>query len=101
MQEKIHTIKVLPSGKEVKINEITDVREALIDEGFKIRSICGGYAQCGMCKIKIIEGVENISEMKFLEKGLLGNVFHITKERLSCQVYLKGNLTIDISEHIE
>lgn len=35
----------------------------------------------------------------FDEIRLLGNVFHITKERLSCQVRVTGSVTIDISAH--
>ncbi|OFZ26821.1 MAG: hypothetical protein A2381_06680 [Bdellovibrionales bacterium RIFOXYB1_FULL_37_110] len=96
MPDKKHKITILPLNKEIWIDEITDVRDALLQEGIKLRSICGGYAQCGMCKVKIIEGKEFISEIKFLEKGLLGNVFHITKERLSCQLYIKGDIIIEI-----
>ena len=35
----------------------------------------------------------------FEELRILGNVFHITKERLSCQTRLTGDATIDISAH--
>jgi len=83
MPDKKHKITILPLNKEIWIDEITDVRDALLQEGIKLRSICGGYAQF-------------ISEIKFLEKGLLGNVFHITKERLSCQLYIKGDIIIEI-----
>ena len=30
---------------------------------------------------------------------MLGNVFHITKERLACQTKITGDVTIDISHH--
>ena len=96
MPDKKHKIKILPLNKEIWIDETTDVRDALLKEGITLRSICGGYSQCGMCKVKIVEGKEFISEIKFLEKGLLGNVFHITKERLACQLYLRGDITIEI-----
>ena len=47
----------------------------------------------------IVEGDDSVSEVSFEEKQLLGNVFHITKERLSCQTLIQGSLTVDISNH--
>jgi hypothetical protein len=41
----------------------------------------------------------NLAPQTFEELRLLGNVFHITKERLSCQTKIKGDVTIDISAH--
>jgi hypothetical protein len=41
----------------------------------------------------------NLSPQTFEELRLLGNVFHITKERLSCQTKLLGDVTLDISAH--
>jgi len=29
----------------------------------------------------------------------LGNVFHITRQRLSCQTYISGDVTLDVSHH--
>lgn len=69
--------------------------------GLAIKSTCGGCASCGQCVIVVEAGKENLQEATFEEKQLLGNVFHITKERLSCQTYLNGDVTIDISRHLE
>jgi hypothetical protein len=66
-----------------------------------IKSSCGGMASCGDCVVKIVSGEQFASSPTFAELKLLGNVFHITKERLSCQVKCQGDVTLDLSAHQE
>ncbi len=95
------TIKMLPSGKEIKIDSESTLLEAFKENGVYIKSTCGGYASCGCCKVKIIEGKENLEKIGFPELQLLGNVFHITKERLACQTRVTGDISVDIAVHDE
>lgn len=67
--------------------------------GKKIKSSCGGCATCGDCVLVVKSGELNLTPQTFEELRLLGNVFHITKERLSCQAKLMGDVTLDISAH--
>ena len=64
-----------------------------------MKSSCGGHASCSDCVIKVRSGESNLTEPTFEEINLLGNVFHITKERLSCQTKVLGDVTIDVSGH--
>ena len=73
----------------------------LKSRGFNIKTTCDGFASCAECIVKIVAGAENINQPTFEEKQLLGNVFHITKERLSCQTRLNGDITVDITRHLE
>lgn len=77
----------------------TNLLVALREEGIYIKSSCGGYASCSDCMVKIVEGIDNINAPSFEETQMIGNVFHITKERLACQVKVCGEVTIDISRH--
>lgn len=95
----MNKITILPDNKIIELDSKTDLRMGLIQAGFPIKSTCGGCASCGTCVIKVVAGDENLSEISFEEKQLLGNVFHITKERLSCQATISGHVTIDITEH--
>ena len=95
------TIKMLPSGKEIKIDSESTLLEAFKENGVYIKSTCGGYASCGCCKVKILEGKENLEKIGFPELQLLGNVFHITKERLACQTRVTGDISVDIAVHDE
>jgi uncharacterized 2Fe-2S/4Fe-4S cluster protein (DUF4445 family) len=42
--------------------------------------------------------VEHIGPMTTLETGKLGNVFFITKERLSCQTAVQGDVACEIPD---
>ena len=72
-----------------------------MEAGFDIKSTCGGCASCAHCVVVISEGEDNISETSFEEKQILGNVFHLTKERLSCQTKVLGDISVDISAHLQ
>jgi len=94
-------INVLPGNKLIEVEDGANLRTALNSAGYKIKSKCGGCASCADCVVVIKEGDKNISDISFEEKQLLGNVFHITQERLSCQVEVFGNIVVDVSAHIE
>jgi ferredoxin len=78
-----------------------DLLSALRDAEVYVKSSCGGHASCGDCVIKIVSGEDNLTPPPFDEIKLLGNVFHITKERLACQTKITGDIAIDISNHDE
>jgi 2Fe-2S ferredoxin len=88
-----------PSGKVIEIDSDKSLMEAIREQNIYIKSSCGGVASCSDCIIKVVSGTDNLTEPPFEEIKLLGNVFHITKERLSCQTKLMGDACIDISAH--
>lgn len=88
-----------PSGEQVEVQEGVNLLEALRAQDIYIKSSCGGHATCSDCVIKIVSGEDHLSSPPFEELKLLGNVFHITKERLACQTCISADVTIDISGH--
>jgi 2Fe-2S ferredoxin len=97
---KTHKVTLKPSGSVVEVEEGKNLLQALRDDGDTyIKSSCGGVASCSDCIIKIVSGEDNLTPPPFEELKLLGNVFHITKERLACQTRILGPVTIDISKH--
>ena len=68
---------------------------ALADNGLFVSSACGGGGTCGQCKVKIHSGGGEI---------LPTELSHITKreaahgERLSCQVSVKHNMSIEVED---
>ena len=94
-------VTLWPAGKIVEVDEKRSLFEQLKAQDIHINSNCGGCATCALCIVEVRAGAENLNEITFEEKQLLGNVFHITSERLSCQTYVNGPVTIDISKHIE
>ena len=85
--------------KRLEVSPEESLLEALGRHDLYVKSSCGGVASCGDCVIKVVNGADNLSSPGFEETGLLGNVFHLTGERLSCQAKACGSATIDIGHH--
>lgn len=98
--KKRFNIHLWPLEKDIFIFEDEDVLHACRANGINIKSSCGGVASCSQCVCKVRSGEDNLSPMKYEEIKLLGNVFHITKERLTCQLKITGDITLDVSDHI-
>lgn len=50
-----------------------------------IQSACVGKGTCGLCRVTIVQGEEKLSPYNAVEEKHLGNLYHLTKIRLSCQ----------------
>ncbi len=94
-----HKLTLWPEGEVLEMNGEESLLVQLTNAGKIIKSNCGGHATCSDCIIKVKGGESCLTPPTFEEMRLLGNIFHITKERLSCQTKLTGDASIDISEH--
>lgn len=94
-----YKVTLWPSGEILECNGEDTLLNQLKKAGKKIKSSCGGCATCADCTIIVKSGEMNLAPQTFEELRLLGNVFHITKERLSCQTKILGDVTLDISAH--
>jgi len=96
----MYKIKLIPNDIIVDLDEDKSVFEQLKEKDIHINSSCGGCASCTKCIIKVIDGEENMNEIPFEEKQILGNVFHMTSERLACQLKVNGSMTLDLTGHV-
>lgn len=92
-------ITLWPSGEVIEANGHETLLVQLGKAGKPIKSSCGGHATCGDCVVVVKGGEDALTPPTFEELRLLGNVFHITKERLSCQSYPRGDVTLDVTAH--
>jgi 2Fe-2S ferredoxin len=75
------------------------VIEIIHESGMDWMHACGKKGRCTTCKLIVLEGIENLSEMTDREL-----VFHIqgrlkSNERLACQVVLqKGDIKVRVAE---
>ncbi|MFA7672215.1 MAG: FAD-binding oxidoreductase, partial [Sphaerochaetaceae bacterium] len=71
--------------------------KALTSEGIFIPSSCGGRGSCGLCKVQVLEGAPDY---------LPTELPHLTPEekeqnvRISCQIKVKNDLSIQIPEEL-
>lgn len=72
----------------------------LFDAGAKvaagIETSCVGKGTCGLCRVKILAGAENLNAFTDEERKHLGNVYHLTKVRLSCRAIVAGDVAIEV-----
>ncbi len=81
---------------------IVDVPEGttLFEAGAKIaagiETSCVGKGTCGLCRVKIVSGAEHLNPYTDEERKHLGNVYHLTKVRLSCRCKVAGDVAIEV-----
>lgn len=93
------SIRFLPSGKV----ESCHAGQSIFDVGWKsdvgIQSACVGKGTCGLCRIVVVHGENGLSPYNEVEEKHLGNLYHLTKLRLSCQsIILDGadDITVEV-----
>jgi ferredoxin len=74
--------------------------DTLFDAGGKagagIDTACVGKGTCGLCRVRVLAGAEHLTPYTDEERKHLGNVYHLTKVRLSCRARISGPVTIEI-----
>ena len=82
------TIQPGADGGEPKTIEVPS-GTTIFDAGAKlvagIDTTCVGKGTCGLCRVRILSGGESLNPFTDEERKHLGNVYHITKVRLSCR----------------
>ena len=91
-------ITFLPAGVTLEVHEGVTVFSAANQAEVPIPSQCGGRCACALCKIELVEGAGLISPIGWEEEGHLGNAFHLTATRLSCQTQVFGDVVVRIPE---
>ena len=85
-----------PSGARVDCAEGESVFDVGRRAGIEISTACVGKATCGLCRVKILAGEATLSALNPAERKHLGNVYFITKQRLSCQTRVYGDVVLEI-----
>lgn len=73
---------------------------SLFEAGAQLRAgidtACVGKGTCGLCRVRILAGADNLNAYTEEETKHLGNVYHITKVRLACRSKPTGDVTIEV-----
>ena len=83
--------------KQIEIRQGQSLYEGLAAADIFIPSACGGRAICGYCKVKVTKGGGEVTpqELPFLDDGQLNDNI-----RLSCQVKVNGDISIEIPKSL-
>jgi 2Fe-2S ferredoxin len=73
----------------------TNLMESLLNQKIPVSSSCHGDGVCAKCRVTVQEGDLHLSPKGDLEKHLLEKNKYAKNVRISCQVQVLGDVTID------
>ncbi len=83
-----------PKGVRLACDDGESVFDVARRHGIPVSTSCNGRATCGLCRVRVLGGEEHLNPFTADERKHLGNVYFITKERLSCQARLVGEADV-------
>ncbi len=92
-------IKFLKEDKEFIVAQGANLREKAVQNQIDIYTFkgkmmnCGGYGQCGLCVVEIVEGMENLSPRTDFENRKLAK--KPADYRLACQTLVNGDVIVN------
>jgi 2Fe-2S ferredoxin len=88
-------IKFLKNFPDIPVRNRSNLMKSLLASGRPVASSCGGDGVCAKCKIRIIEGSENLTSPMSSETERLKTNNIPLNYRLSCQTQVIGDIVID------
>lgn len=80
----------LPAGVTVECADGASLFDAGAKAGVTIETACVGKGTCGLCRVKVVEGADALTPYSDEEERHLGNLYHLTRIRLSCRTRITG-----------
>jgi ferredoxin len=96
---EMSAIKFIKEDKEIIVAQGSNLREKAVQNQIDIYTFkgklmnCGGYGQCGLCRVEIIEGMENLSPRTDFENKKLAK--RPDSHRLACQAMVNGPVSVN------
>ena len=92
-------VKFLPSNTEIECGN-ESIFELAEKSNVAIENSCGASGTCGLCRVKIVEGVEHLNPITRTEISHLGTLCWLTHIRLACccNVVKDGNVVVEVKE---
>ncbi len=90
------TITIKNTGAVIEASPAVSILNNLLQSDISISHLCGGKAQCGTCRIEIIEGEQFLSPVTKEEQVRLAKFGNPAHARLACQTYSYGDIVIRI-----
>ncbi|HRP70839.1 MAG TPA: 2Fe-2S iron-sulfur cluster-binding protein, partial [Turneriella sp.] len=81
-------------GRQVRVAPTTTLLDASLINHIEHAHVCGGNGRCSTCRVRVLEGAENLSLADARETALLKRVGAESDVRLACQAKVSGNVKI-------
>jgi Na+-transporting NADH:ubiquinone oxidoreductase subunit F len=103
-QAQDHSININNGAKTVAVRHGASLLTGLAQKGILVPSACGGRARCGACKIKVIGGGAGLGQVTSIptppELPLLSAEEQAQGYRLSCQVTVESDISVEMPEEV-
>jgi len=90
-------IRFVPLGKERDVRAGATILSAANQAKIPIGQSCSGDGICGWCKVRVLEGAENLLPPGELELKLMRTYAYKEDERPACLAKVKGDVTVTTS----
>jgi len=87
-----------PENKSGEVPPGTSLLDAAEKLGITINHDCGGFATCSTCRILIVEGTDQLTEIDLDEENMLEEAELAAPFRLSCQAKIQGEVIARIPD---
>ncbi|WNM60590.1 2Fe-2S iron-sulfur cluster-binding protein [Candidatus Nitrospira neomarina] len=88
-----------PEGKSGEVSEGLSLLEVAEILGFPLNHDCGGNASCTTCRVDVVAGEGNLSDIDFDEQDLLDReALTEPYHRLGCQARVLGDVIVQVPE---
>ena len=82
-------------NQEITVEEnVCSILDASIEHQIPHLHECGGHGRCSTCRVRILEGMDNLSKKTQLEEAMTRNRNWDPSIRLGCQAFIKGDIKI-------
>lgn len=91
-------VKITMNGEApIEVESGSSLLNTLSEQGIYLPSACGGKGACGQCKCQVVDGGGEILPS---EKGFFSRKEQKDNWRLGCQVKVKGDMALKVSESV-
>lgn len=81
---------VLPDEVSLTADSESTLLDLAVEAGVSIAHLCGGRARCSTCRVRIVEGLDDLTERTELEAAMAKKLDFPDYVRLACQTRAKG-----------
>ena len=83
-----------PCGREMAVVLETTLLDAIHQLCLPLGQACDGVALCGFCRVKVMDGMDNLTPLGDREEKVLHSLHAGPEERLACCARVNGPVTL-------
>jgi 2Fe-2S ferredoxin len=96
MKIRLHPVNIELDGDSNK-----SLLQICHDNKVELKSLCKGVPSCAECRVRVLAGEANLIPPNKAELSLIGTSYYIDGRRLACQIRAFGDISVDISDHLD